>query len=192
MLRCSKKGSVSTHAWLRSRRDEPGADETMTEYGFAGRRHSQISQFGGFWPNNTALASIFPWYSFMGGTQQNYLAKDEYVTGSYGVEGRFPFLDPAVVQARPLHSCRPFRHSQFEPSCSPGFGRRRYPLLPISRMSITRPQSSSFSAGTTIHTSPVLRHRDRLLARALAVRNWGSACSPARRILRARPKLQQR
>ena len=27
-----------------------------------------------------------------------YLAKDEYVTGAYGIEGRFPFLDKAVVQ----------------------------------------------------------------------------------------------
>ena len=30
--------------------------------------------------------------------QRMYLAKDEYVTGAYGVEGRFPFLDKAVVQ----------------------------------------------------------------------------------------------
>ena len=45
------------------------------------------------------LQQIFPWADFYGGSQRAYLAKDEYVTGSYGVEGRFPFLDTRVVQA---------------------------------------------------------------------------------------------
>jgi hypothetical protein len=29
---------------------------------------------------------------------ESYLAKEEYVSGAYGLEGRYPFLDRAVVQ----------------------------------------------------------------------------------------------
>lgn len=76
-----------------------GADETMTDYGFNGLRFASHSQFGGRFPNDTALEQIFPWSDFYGGSQRAYLAKDEYVTGAYGVEGRFPFLDTGVVQA---------------------------------------------------------------------------------------------
>jgi asparagine synthetase B (glutamine-hydrolysing) len=75
-----------------------GADETMTDYGFAGRRWAPQSQFGGHYPNDTALRQLFPWENFYEGSQRAYLAKDEYVTGAYGVEGRFPFLDAKVVQ----------------------------------------------------------------------------------------------
>jgi len=76
-----------------------GADETITDYGFAGKRLAPSSQWGGFWPNDTTLAAFFPWKPFQESTQRNYLAKDEYVTGTYGVEGRFPVLDAEVVQA---------------------------------------------------------------------------------------------
>ena len=51
-----------------------------------------------FWPDDAQLRAIFPWENFVNGSQRNYLAKDEYVTGAYGVEGRFPFLDVALVQ----------------------------------------------------------------------------------------------
>ena len=75
-----------------------GADETMTDYGFNGVRYGMQSQFGGFWPSDEELRGIFPWDNFYNGSQRNYLAKDEYVTGAYGVEGRFPFLDVNLVQ----------------------------------------------------------------------------------------------
>ena len=70
----------------------------MTDYGFNGVRYGLQSQFGGFWPSDEELRNIFPWENFVNGSQRNYLAKDEYVTGAYGVEGRFPFLDTKVVQ----------------------------------------------------------------------------------------------
>ena len=38
------------------------------------------------------------WKSFYGGTQYNYLNKEEIVSGRHGVEGRYPFLDKYVVQ----------------------------------------------------------------------------------------------
>ena len=54
-----------------------GADETMTDYGFNGVRFATHSQFGGRYPNDTALQSLFPWADFYGGSQRAYLAKDE-------------------------------------------------------------------------------------------------------------------
>ena len=39
----------------------PGADETMTDYGFGGMRFAPQSQFGGYYPaNDSELAALFP------------------------------------------------------------------------------------------------------------------------------------
>jgi asparagine synthase (glutamine-hydrolysing) len=73
-----------------------GADEIQSDYGFAGRRIYPHSNFGGLFPEN--LASIFPWPSFFGSSQESYLMKEEHVAGSYGIEARYPFLDRRVVQ----------------------------------------------------------------------------------------------
>jgi len=44
------------------------------------------------------LSKIFPWQNFYLGTQSSYLAREESITGGFGIEGRYPFLDKAVVQ----------------------------------------------------------------------------------------------
>eukprot|EP00966_Prymnesium_polylepis_P179488 4155863-Prymnesium_polylepis.1 len=89
--------SLARQAGLRTLLTGSGADETMTDYGFNGVRYGMQSQFGGYFPSDDGvLRDIFPWLNFVNGSQRNYLAKDEYVTGAYGVEGRFPFLDAAV------------------------------------------------------------------------------------------------
>ena len=44
------------------------------------------------------LKGFFPWNSFYDGTQIQYLNKEEYVAGSYGIETRYPFLDTQLVQ----------------------------------------------------------------------------------------------
>lgn len=41
---------------------------------------------------------IFPWNEFFLSTQRDYLHKEEHVAGAHGVEARYPFLDPRVVQ----------------------------------------------------------------------------------------------
>merc|ERR1712216_463743 len=38
------------------------------------------------------------WTNFYGNALRNYLNKDEYVSGAFGIEGRYPFLDKEVVQ----------------------------------------------------------------------------------------------
>lgn len=73
-----------------------GADEIFSDYGYKGIKHFRHSTIGGHFPEN--LEEIFPWKNFFSNTQRAYLMKEEYVTGSYGIEGRYPFLDKNVVQ----------------------------------------------------------------------------------------------
>jgi asparagine synthetase B (glutamine-hydrolysing) len=69
-----------------------GADEIMSNI--------QAYNFGK--PNPISfqedLSKIFPWQNFYLGTQSSYLAREESITGGFGIEGRYPFLDKAVVQ----------------------------------------------------------------------------------------------
>jgi len=73
-----------------------GADEIISDYGFNGSKIYDHSSFGGKFPKD--LSSIFPWHSFYDGTQIQYLNKEEYIAGAYGIETRYPFLDTKLVQ----------------------------------------------------------------------------------------------
>lgn len=73
-----------------------GADEIFSDYGFGGVKKFQHSNFGGLFPED--LSTIFPWASFYGSSMVSYLAKEEYIAGSYGIETRYPYLDKFVVQ----------------------------------------------------------------------------------------------
>lgn len=73
-----------------------GADEIISDYGHAGKKHYHHSEFGGLFPED--LESMFPWKKFYGDTQRSYLLKEEFILGRHGVEGRYPFLDRRLVQ----------------------------------------------------------------------------------------------
>lgn len=73
-----------------------GSDEIFSDYGFGGKKIYPHSNFGGLFPKN--LQQIFPWPSFYESSQVSYLTKEESVAGSYGLEARYPFLDPKVIQ----------------------------------------------------------------------------------------------
>jgi len=73
-----------------------GADEIISDYGFGGRKIYGHSSFGGLFPKS--LTGFWPWHSFYDGTQIQYLNKEEYVAGHYGIETRYPFLDKQLVQ----------------------------------------------------------------------------------------------
>lgn len=73
-----------------------GADETISDYGFRGKKIFPHSNFGGKFPEN--LYSKFPWSSVFASTQEAYLAKEEFVAGSFGMEARYPFLDVNLFQ----------------------------------------------------------------------------------------------
>ena len=88
-----------------------GADETISDYGFNGTRLHPHSAFGGLFPGN--LSNVFPWSSFFLGTQRDYIAKEELVGGSHGLEVRFPFLDTMVVQEF-LWLSEQFKNSEYK------------------------------------------------------------------------------
>ena len=75
-----------------------GADEIFSDYGIFGRKimGDNQSTFGGIFPDD--LKPHFPWKNFFDGTQEMYIAKEEYVAGSFGIETRYPYLDEDVVQ----------------------------------------------------------------------------------------------
>ena len=73
-----------------------GADEIISDYGFGGKKIYKHSGFGGLFP--AQMNGFFPWHSFYDGTQIQYLNKEEYVAGHFGIETRYPFLDRNLVQ----------------------------------------------------------------------------------------------
>jgi asparagine synthetase B (glutamine-hydrolysing) len=73
-----------------------GADEIISDYGWKGVRHYRHSTIGGLFPDD--LKTVFPWRNFFHNTQRAYLMKEEYIAGTYGIEGRYPFLDKHLVQ----------------------------------------------------------------------------------------------
>ena len=73
-----------------------GADEIISDYGFGGKKIYKHSGFGGLFP--AQMNGFFPWHSFYDGTQIQYLNKEEYVAGHFGIETRYPFLDRQLVQ----------------------------------------------------------------------------------------------
>ncbi len=50
------------------------------------------------WPKAQFPAVLQPWPDFDSNWQIAYLAKEEYTAGSFGVQGRYPYLDRDVVQ----------------------------------------------------------------------------------------------
>eukprot|EP01062_Namystynia_karyoxenos_P034373 TRINITY_DN25206_c0_g1_i2.p1 TRINITY_DN25206_c0_g1~~TRINITY_DN25206_c0_g1_i2.p1 ORF type:complete len:560 (+),score=98.51 TRINITY_DN25206_c0_g1_i2:81-1760(+) len=74
-----------------------GADEIISDYALApGGPCAGTCTFRGGWPRD--LVQIFPWGNFYQGTQRDYIMKEELVGGAHGIETRYPFLDPTVVQ----------------------------------------------------------------------------------------------
>ncbi|MEM8960190.1 MAG: asparagine synthase-related protein [Acidobacteriota bacterium] len=98
-----------------------GADETV-----AACRH---------WPGSRFPDKLEPWTDLLGGWQTAYLTKEEYVAGVLGAEGRYPFLDRAVIQEflwlsvelknryykAPLHVYMTHRDYPFEVGVKTGF-----------------------------------------------------------------------
>lgn len=102
-----------------------GADEIVSDYGFAGRPMYHHSQFGGLFP--TTLDGFFPWKKFYGDTQRSYLFKDEYILGRFGLEGRYPFLAHDVVQQF-LHLTPQLKNSRYKAPVAVFLERYGYPF----------------------------------------------------------------
>ena len=102
-----------------------GADEIVSDYGFAGRPMYHHSQFGGLFPS--ALDGFFPWKKFYGDTQRSYLFKDEYILGRFGLEGRYPFLAHDVVQQF-LHLTPQLKNGRYKAPVAAFLERYGYPF----------------------------------------------------------------
>lgn len=71
-----------------------GADEIMSNnsnYSFGGSKNPVT------YTEN--LGNIFPWQNVFEGANSSYLKKEESIGGSFGIEGRYPYLDKDVVQS---------------------------------------------------------------------------------------------
>ena len=82
-----------------------GSDEILADYGYNGMDKGMgHSTFGGLFPENlNDILDVNPnnkciWDSFYNKPQSSYIAKEECVSGTFGIEGRFPYLDKYVVQ----------------------------------------------------------------------------------------------
>jgi len=75
-----------------------GCDEIFSDYGFQGHTFSIFSNFGGQFPNDLESLFLNQWENFYEGLQRLYLMKEEIAGGYFGLECRYPFLDPAVIQ----------------------------------------------------------------------------------------------
>ena len=102
-----------------------GADEIISDYGFNGNKIYGHSQFGGLFPDD--LEGFFPWNSFYDGTQIQYLNKEEYVAGSYGIETRYPFLDTQLVQEFLWLSSK-LKNKQYKAPLTEYLERNNYPF----------------------------------------------------------------
>ena len=100
----SKICSIASNRKQRIYLSGSGADEIHSDYGKYGQAIFGHSCFGGKWPDNlNDILSNDPeddmvWKSFYHGTQRDYLAKEEIISGLHGIEGRYPYLDKYVVQ----------------------------------------------------------------------------------------------
>lgn len=66
-----------------------GADEIIGDY----KLYPKQSNFKGIFPEK-----LYKWDNFDGGFQRDYIHKEEYVGGAFGIEARYPFLDVDLVQ----------------------------------------------------------------------------------------------
>lgn len=107
-----------------------GADEILSDYGFAGEKFYYHSQFGGLFPAD--LRAVFPWKKFYGDTQRSYLFKDEYILGRHGLEGRYPFLDRQLVQAF-LSLSMELKNSTYKAPLSHFLTKHNYPFEPMKK-----------------------------------------------------------
>lgn len=71
-----------------------GSDEIMSNnqnYSFGGEKNPHTYDY------NTL--NYFPWKNFFEGANYSYLNKEESISGCFGIEGRYPYLDKKVVQS---------------------------------------------------------------------------------------------
>lgn len=74
------------------------------------------------------LNKVFPWENFYYGAQSSYLAKEENIAGSFGIETRYPLLDFQVVQEY-LHLSHKLKNKEYKSPISNFLRLNNYPFL---------------------------------------------------------------
>lgn len=108
-----------------------GADEIISDYGFGGQKIFKHSEFGGLFPQD--LRGFWPWHSFWDGTQIQYLNKEEYVAGYFGIETRYPFLDRDLVQEF-LWLTPQLKNSKYKSVLDEYLTRNNFPFQPSEKL----------------------------------------------------------
>ena len=103
-----------------------GSDEIMSNIQTYKFRNSNPLIF----PRN--LNSVFPWDNFYRGAQSSYLLKEESITGSLGIEGRYPFLDVKLVQEF-LSLSSELKNKQFKSPLTNFLLENKYPISYIKK-----------------------------------------------------------
>jgi len=85
--------ATSGLAWIHSRARAEGHAVFLS-----GQGGDEILDARRDWPGYRFPERLQPWPDFSGGFQAAYLTKEEFVAGVFGAEGRYPYLDRAVVQ----------------------------------------------------------------------------------------------
>ena len=73
------------------------------------------------------LNKVFPWENFYYGAQSSYLAKEENIAGSFGIETRYPLLDFQVVQEY-LHLSHKLKNKEYKSPISNFLRLNNYPF----------------------------------------------------------------
>ncbi len=126
---CDKAYSMNHRIYLSGQ----GADEIISDYAMNGKPIYTNSNFSGIFPDD--LTKIFPkdpkdkscqWYSFYNYTQRSFLGKEEIISGLYGIEGRYPYLDKDLVQEYLNLTCE-LKNSDYKAPMKYLFEKLNYP-----------------------------------------------------------------
>ena len=111
-----------------------GADEIISDYSLGPHRCTNhfVCDFDGDFPAN--LSDIYPsvWRNFYDHKQRAGLMRTELTAGAHGVEGRYPFLDPEVVQEF-LSLSQALKNSEYKRPIADFLRRHRYPNLYLEK-----------------------------------------------------------
>lgn len=105
-----------------------GSDEIMSNnqnYSFGGSKNPAFY-------NLDTLKKTFPWQNFYEGANYSYLNKEESISGSFGIEGRYPFLDKDVVQSY-LNLLPELKNMYFKSPLTNFLMKNRYPINNIKQ-----------------------------------------------------------
>ena len=134
-----------------------GSDEIISDYAMNGRAIYPHSCFRGIFPVDLSRDSFFPWCSFYHGSQRAFLMKEELTSGAHGIEGRYPFLDPDVVQEFLWLSPR-LKNSEYKRPVADFLRAHQFPNAWKVKLGFKARENLDSSVPAEVLTDPMLDH----------------------------------